>query len=179
MQLRWCLFPGTAVSLVRRQESASADKERDWLGRDRLKVNVHSLRDVCFCFRLMLCKSSFVRLLDKRQQGKLLYFHTYELVHCMNTVRNTVKSQIIMYVHIFPLCFMHNLFLGCLNREQYFKVRWIIPSFDLRSHPSLQRETCSRLFLSPLAATHAWRSLALAEVQPVQSFSVLLGEGDW
>lgn len=74
---------------------------------------------------------------------------------------------------------MHNLFLGCLNREQYFKVRWIIPSFDLRSHPSLQRETCSRLFLSPLAATHAWRSLALAEVQPVQSFSVLLGEGDW
>lgn len=127
----------------------------------------------------MLCKSSFVRLLDKRQQGKLLYFHTYELVHCMNTVRNTVKSQIIMYVHIFPLCFMHNLFLGCLNREQYFKVRWIIPSFDLRSHPSLQRETCSRLFLSPLAATHAWRSLALAEVQPVQSFSVLLGEGDW
>lgn len=179
MQLRWCLFPGTAVSLVRRQESASADKERDWLGRDRLKVNVHSLGDVCFCFRLMLCKSSFVRLLDKRQQGKLLYFHTYELVHCMNTVHNTVKSQIIMYVHIFPLCFMHNLFLGCLNREQYFKVRWIIPSFDLRSHPSLQRETCSRLFLSPLAATHAWRSLALAEVQPVQSFSVLLGEGDW
>lgn len=74
---------------------------------------------------------------------------------------------------------MHNLFLGCLNREKYFKVRWIIPSFDLRSHPSLQRETCSRLFLSPLAATHAWRSLALAEVQPVQSFSVLLGEGDW
>lgn len=173
MQLRWCLFPGTAVSLVRRQESASADKERDWLGRDRLKVNVHSLGDVCFCFRLMLCKSSFVRLLDKRQQGKLLYFHTYEhgAQYCQVTNHHVCAH--------FSSLFMHNLFLGCLNREQYFKVRWIIPSFDLRSHPSLQRETCSRLFLSPLAATHAWRSLALAEVQPVQSFSVLLGEGDW